>query len=71
MKRFSFLCFVVLCWVPLLALPAWGVDWRVNLGFHFGYHGEINKVVGAFETMPEVEEARVVGYDPDVAFEEM
>ena len=71
MKRFSFRCFVVLCWVPLLALLAWGVDRRVNLGFHFGYHGVLNTVVDAFESMSEVEEARIVGYNPDIAIEEM
>lgn len=71
MKPFSFRCFVVLCWVPLLALLAWGVDRRLNLGYHVGYHGELNKIVDAFETMPEIVEARVVGYNPDVAIEEM
>ena len=57
--------------MPLLTLLAWGVDQSVNLGFHFGYHGELNKVVDAFDAMPEVDEVKVVGYNSDVTLEEM
>lgn len=58
-------------------VPAIGVlfvaviaDRSINLGFTFGYYGELNKLTAAFKSLPGVT-IESVGYNPDVTLEEI
>lgn len=70
-RRYVFTDFAILGWMSLLALLAMGVDLGVNMGFHFGCHGELNKVVDTLEATPEADAVRGVVYNPDVTIEKI
>lgn len=70
-RRWAFRFFVVLCWLPLLAMAWIWFDWSENRGFQFGYWGELNKIVETLDDLEEVDAVWVEGYNADVTLEEV